>query len=36
MLEGATVTTDTVAALRIGAAAMKAVQKATCVVQFMF
>ncbi|KAL9324701.1 hypothetical protein ACSQ67_009558 [Phaseolus vulgaris] len=29
MLEGATVTTDTVAALRIGAAAMKAVQKAT-------
>ncbi|KAK7363971.1 hypothetical protein VNO80_12264 [Phaseolus coccineus] len=29
MLEGATVTTETVAALRTGAAAMKAVQKAT-------
>jgi len=33
MLEGAKATTETVDALRTGAAAMKAMQKATCVLE---
>lgn len=35
MLEGAKATTDTVDALRTGASAMKAMQKATCVALFI-